>query len=228
MTERQVKNGLKIWHRWLGVGAALFLLVAGLTGFLLEHPEWLGGEPEVFMALAADPVQPGRYLRGGTWGVEESLDGGDTWRELPMLAPPEDVRRIHFAHVDAGRVFALGPRTLVTSSDGGRVWEEIRFPAGAVAPGTELFDVSTGAAGQWTVLTGGGLLISSDEGLTWNGGTGRGQEGTNWRRLVHDLHTGHLFGAVGRRVAEGTALAVVFLTVSGLFITVRRGRRRAR
>lgn len=216
------------WHRWLGVGAALFLLTAASTGFLLEHPEWLGDEQAVSLSVAADPAQQDRYLRGGTWGLEESLDGGATWRELPMLAPPENVRRVHFSHADPGRVFALGPKSLVTSDDGGRVWEEIRFPAGSVAPGTELLDVSTGASGEWLVLTGGGLLVSADAGRSWTGETTGEKEGRSWRRLVHDLHTGHLFGVVGRRVAEGTALVVVFLTVTGLFITFRRGRRRPR
>ena len=68
MTERQVRNGLKTWHRWLGLGAAVFLLVTALTGFLLEHPGWLGDGPTAPTALAADPERPGRWLRGGRWG----------------------------------------------------------------------------------------------------------------------------------------------------------------
>lgn len=225
MTERQVKNGLKKWHRWLGLGAAVFLLVTALTGFLLEHPGWLGDGPTVPTALAADPERPGRYLRGGRWGLEESLDAGSTWRELPMLIAPENVRRIHFCPAEPGRVFALGPRTLVTSADGGRVWEEVRVPAD---PATGLVDLTTGPAGEWLVLTGAGLYVSSDGGRTWAGDPAGHPEGRDWRGFVHDVHTGQVFGAPGRRVAEATALAVVFLTVSGLFIVFRRGRRRQR
>jgi hypothetical protein len=221
VTEKQVKNGLKTWHRWLGV-------VAALTGFLLERPEWLDEGPFAATALAVDPAQPGRYLRGGRWGVEESLDAGSTWLELPMLAPPENVRRIHFDSVDSGLVFALGPQSLVVSDDGGRVWDEIRFTDEALPPGTDLVDMATGPSGEWLVLTAGGLLISHDRGTTWKLPSEPAQPGTDWRGVVHDLHTGHMFGTVGRRLAEGTALAVVALTVSGLFIAFRRGRRRPR
>ena len=28
MTERQVRNGLKTWHRWLGLGAAVVVVMA--------------------------------------------------------------------------------------------------------------------------------------------------------------------------------------------------------
>jgi uncharacterized iron-regulated membrane protein len=43
---------------------------------------------------------------------------------------------------------------------------------------------------------------------------------------VHGLHTGQILGPAGRRIAELVALALVFLTVSGVFLAFRRGRRR--
>lgn len=227
MTERQVRNEVMRWHRWLGVGAALFVILAALTGFLLAHPEWLGEGPVAPLAVAADPSETGRLLRGTRWGVEESLDAGRSWRELPMLAPPSDVGRIHFDPLNPTRVFALGPRTLVTSADGGRVWEEVRFPPEVLGLGQDLRDVATGPDGTWLVLSSAGLLVSPDEGDTWRVAD-PAATGTDLRRLVHDLHTGHAFGTLGRRVAEGTALVLVFLTVSGLIVFFRRGRRRVR
>jgi uncharacterized iron-regulated membrane protein len=42
--------------------------------------------------------------------------------------------------------------------------------------------------------------------------------------MVHDLHTGHLAGLVGRRVTEAGALALVFITVTGILLYRRNGR----
>jgi len=229
MTERQVKVGLKIWHRWLGAVAAVFLLVGAGTGFLLQHPDWLGPRDSTAEALAVDPSDPDRWLRGFRWGVEESTDGGATWRELPMLVPPEKVRRIHFVPGGNGRVFALSPDLLVTSADGGRVWEEIRFARKVLEPGTLLRDVAAKVDGTWLVLAEDGLLVSKDRGATWiRTGQPATTGGTDWRQFVHDLHTGHVFGAPGRRVAEFSALAAIFLTLSGLFMMTRRNGRRSR
>jgi len=228
MTERQMKVGLKNWHRWLGLVSAVFLMVVSVTGFLLQHPEWLGSSETPPAALAADPDDSDRWLRGTRWGVEESTDDGATWRELPMLAPPENVHRIHFDPADDGRVFALGSGGLITSADGGRVWEEIRFSSEALPMGVALVDVAA-AGGTWRVLVEDGVLVSRDEGTTWSReGAPVGTDKRNWRELVHHLHTGHVFGTMGRRVAEFSALAVIFLTLSGLVMMTRRNGRRPR
>jgi hypothetical protein len=208
----------------LGVAAALFLVLSAVTGFLLQHPAWLGGSSAGPAALAADPREEGRLLRGTRWGVEESLDHGSTWRELPMLAPPGEVFRIHFDPADPARVFALGPRTGVTSPDGGRIWEDLRLPAEFLPPGAELLDVAVDTGGRWLVLTTKGVVRSSDRGASWSGKAG--SAGPGLHGLVHGLHTGQILGPAGRRIAELVALALVFLTVSGVFLAFRRGRRR--
>ncbi len=35
MTDKQMKSGLRLSHRWVGTLAAVVLLVASVTGFLL-------------------------------------------------------------------------------------------------------------------------------------------------------------------------------------------------
>jgi hypothetical protein len=226
VTERQWKAGLKNWHRILGIGAALFLMVSAVTGFLLQHPGRLGGPNGSPSALAADPRDPGRLLRGTAWGVEESLDHGATWRELPMLAPPTDVFRIHFDATDPARVFALGPRAAVTASDGGRIWEDLVLAPDHFPPGAEIRDVATPGGGVWLLLTSAGILRSADGGATWARAGEAPPREADWVSLVHDLHTGRILGTGGRRIAELAALALVFLTVSGLFLAFRRNRRR--
>jgi hypothetical protein len=225
MTEKQLKSGLRLSHRWVGVGAALLVLVTGVTGFLLQHPGWLGEQANPPSALAADPVVEGRLLRGTYWGVESSEDGGFTWREIPMLAPPTDVIRIVFAPDDPRIVLALGGDVLVGSRDGGRVWRDMPLGPAAMEPGLVLLDVAAAAEGNFTVLTDRGMVASADGGETWAWvGSGPQAPVRDLRSFIHDLHTGHLLGAAGRRLVEAGALALIFITVTGVVLFRRKGR----
>lgn len=225
MTEKQMKSWLRVGHRWVGAVSAVFLLIAAGTGFLLQHPDWLGPEPEVRLAVALDPMDQGRLLRGTHWGVEQSRDGGETWTEIPMLMPPTDVVRIVFAPDDPRVVLALGRDALVVSRDGGVVWEEILVEAAAKDPGLVFRDLAAGSGGHLTLLADEGLLASSDDGSTWHWLDQEPDRDTaDWGRLIHDLHTGHLAGAVGRKVAELGAVALVLIILTGLVLLRRNGK----
>ncbi|MEN8006619.1 MAG: PepSY domain-containing protein [Candidatus Krumholzibacteriota bacterium] len=225
MTEKQMKSGLRSSHRWVGALAAVLLFLAGASGFLLQHPSWLGPAANPTFAVAADPVVPGRLLRGTHWGVEESTDQGLTWREIDMLAPPTDVVRVIFAPDDPRLVHALGRDALVRSRDGGRIWQEVPINATGLQPDTRFLDLGIAPGGVLYLLTDDGLLGSSDGGLSWDRrGTATGKASRDWRGLIHDLHTGHILGATGRRIAETGALALLFITVTGLVLLRRNGK----
>jgi len=225
MTEKQMKSGLRLSHRWVGTLAAVVLLVAGVTGFLLQHPAWLGPPANLPLTVAADPLIRDRLLRGTHWGVEQSQDGGHSWREIPMLAPPTDVVRIVFTPGDPLVVHALGTDALVVSRDGGRIWQAI--PVGTAEPGRQaiFLDLAVAPGGELHLLTDAGLLASRDGGKSWDWtGPHDVPRTRDWRRFVHDLHTGQLAGAVGRRVVEIGALALLFITVTGVVLFRRNGR----
>lgn len=225
MTEKQLKSGLRMSHRWVGLVAALLLLVTAITGFLLQHPGWLGPPANPVLTMAADPATPGRLLRGNHWGVEQSNDGGKTWAEVPMLAPPTDVVRILFSHDDPRTVHALGRDALVVSTDGGRVWSEIYLEDADLEPGTDYLDLTVGSSGELSLLTDDGLLTSSDGGASWDRiYVSTESQQTSIYSFMHDLHTGHLLGAAGRRVVEFGALALVFITITGVVLFRRGGK----
>jgi photosystem II stability/assembly factor-like uncharacterized protein len=225
MTERQLKSGVRRLHRWLGVFAAILVVVAGVTGFLLQHPDWLGPAANDPLSLA---IVGDQWFRGTAWGVEKSTDGGATWHEVPMLAPPLDVVRVLAAPGDPRRIFALGRGVLVRSADGGRLWEEVPIDIPGPRERTDYLDLAVTASGELGLLTDRGLLASTDGGSSWqwrsrvavDAGEGR-------RQWLHDLHTGRLFGQPGRLLTEAGAVALIVLTVSGLVIATRRtnGRR---
>jgi len=225
MTEKQLKSRLRLSHRWIGGAAALLILVTGASGILLQHPSWLGGSANAPGSVAADPLDEDRLLRGTHWGVEQSDDGGQTWRELPMLTPPTDVFRIVFAPDDPLLVVALGRDALVGSRDGGRVWGAISLGPAAEAPAPKYLDLAVGSLNRLHLLTDRGLLSSRDGGQTWTWTGSQPDPGSrDWRQWVHDLHTGHLLGSLGRRVVEGGALALLFLTLTGVVLFRRNGK----
>ena len=225
MTGKQLKSRMRLSHRWVGVAATAVLLVTSATGILLMHPSWLGPPANPPLTVTVDPLDPGRLLRGTHWGVELSDDAGGTWREIPMLAPPTDVVRIIFSPDDPMVVHALGADALVVSRDGGRIWQDI--PVGISDPGWQatFLDLAVAPGGALHLLTDEGLLTSRDDGKSWDWTGPRDVPRTrDWRRFVHDLHTGQLAGAVGRRVVEIGALALLFITVTGVVLFRRNGR----
>jgi len=225
MTEKMLKSGLRLSHRWVGAVAAVVLLVTGASGILLMHPSWLGPPANPTLSVAADPVVAGRLLRGTHWGVEQSKDGGRTWREIPMLGAPTDVVRIVFAPDNPLVVLALGADALVVSRDGGGIWQEI--PIEVFEPGRQatFLDMTIAPGGEVHLLTDEGILVGLGGGKSWQwSGPRGGPRSRDWRRLVHDLHTGHLVGVLGRRLVEIGALALLIITVTGLILFRRNGR----
>ena len=225
MTGKQMKSGLRRSHRWVGAVAAVFILLAGISGFLLQHPSWLGPAANPTLAVAADPLVRGRLLRGNHWGVEESTDDGRTWREVNMLAAPTDVVRVIFSPDDPLVVYALGRNSLVGSRDGGRIWRDIPVNATGLPPDLTYLDLGVAPGGFLYLLTDNGLLAGPDEGRSWEwrGSPDQGPS-RDWRRLIHDLHTGQIRGATGRRITEIGALALLFITVTGLVLLRRNGK----
>jgi hypothetical protein len=142
-----------------------------------------------------------------------------------MLEAPTDVVAIDFAPDDSLLVYALGTRSLVLSRDGGQVWQDMAVDPGALWQDAVFRDLTVGSGGQVHLLTDVGLLESPDGGGEWKPiGSGGENEARDWYRFVHDLHTGHLVGTVGRRITEAGALAMVFLTVTGVLLYKRNGR----
>ncbi len=231
MTRGQKRSLVRRGHRWLGLAAALLVLVTVGSGIALQHPRWLGGPNNEPLCLAVDPTDAGHILRGTHWGVEASGDGGKNWREVSMLAAPTDVKRILFltgnSESGAMMICAMGRASVVVSEDGGRVWREISLPTGPEMLGAKLLDLTASGSGNLELLTSAGHYRQGEDGA-WHFVGVRPPASRDWQRWMHDLHTGHVFGLVGRRTAEGGAWAMILLTVSGLILHGRLGNRRPR
>jgi len=201
-------------HRLAGLIGGLGLLVLTLTGLALLHPDRLGRSTPPATVVAADPFVPGRLLRAAPFLLEESLDDGATWRDLPCgLVPPVPVALRHDP-ADSGVVWLLGTTELLVARDGGVVWTPVALPAavGFDEPARDLALPRNGAP----------LLTSDHHGWRRDGDTWREQwhvaptRADELHRWVRRLHTGHWGPPLIARLHDLVALIVLVTLASGI------------
>ena len=115
-------------HKWIGLFAALWLAVLGLTGFFLDHdlwrwqnqtltPSWLttpaleqSAKLGLVRLLQIDPGDRSHEVAGGPRGLWVSRDAGETWQAAA------------FANGDRPQILAIEP-------DGALGWKRLWFAA---------------------------------------------------------------------------------------------------
>jgi photosystem II stability/assembly factor-like uncharacterized protein len=129
-------------------------------------------------AFAFHPTDTKTILAGGrgeTLNVSRSADGGRTWRQTGIGLGQHSLRRLFYDPADPRTVYALGGvfGKYFKSTDGGDNWSETELPIGGT---DEVFDLALApGSGDLWAATEGGLLRSSDGGVTWlNSGRGLG------------------------------------------------------
>jgi photosystem II stability/assembly factor-like uncharacterized protein len=213
-------------HRLVGVAVSLFLLSLAVTGFLLNHPAWLGAPAERTLSLAADPTDPDRLFRGTRSCLFVSNDGGVTWDEVNMMIPLEHVVDVAFEPGAPATVYAVGrDQGVIRSTDGGYVWESVPIGFVPAAEGVHLERIAVGTGADIRLWTSSGLRASDDGGQTWVGVGETTAEVGDLRTLVHQVHTGYIFGRGMVFAHDVAAVGTVGLIVTGLVIWRRRNGR---
>jgi hypothetical protein len=224
-----MRSFMRQFHLVLGLGAGLLVLVAAVTGVLLQYPHLLGPAPVEMTAFHALSGEEGHYLRGTSLGLEASLDGGGTWREVPMLMPPGPVRRIVADRDRPEVIFVLGRDGLVMSRDGGRIWEPMDPGAPLDHSWMQLVDLTLRADGNVDLITRGGFWRTMDGGQTWRAhAVTPPSRSSGMRGLIHDLHTGYIWNRSGSWMVTAGAVALVLLVITGALLTLVSGNRRPR
>ena len=168
------------WHRWLGLPAALFLLFAATTGFLVAVTEFFG-EAETKREALRDVVSI--Y----TAGAPTTLPTADSAIARALRVVKD---RAGDAPVDRVTLELKGPEPTVSVFTG--------RPAG-------------GEDRKFVVDAQTGRLLQ--------------EEAYADKPFLYRLHSGEAFGDGGLVLAMGWALALVWLTISGLVIYWRMRRR---
>lgn len=198
------------WHAWGGLLAALFLLVAGSTGVVLNYKK------PILTALGLESREV--VQRGKGKAADRPVDTGAGFTTVTGLgaagipvAQALAAARERFGEVPLDRIE-------LKREAGVLVWK-----IKAADEREVIVDASTGAA----------FLKGRYEKTAPGGSSGGGGRSTDWGKIALDLHTGKIGGEVGKALMTVMAVMLVFLSMSGVYlytkpVLIRRANARAR
>lgn len=247
MTRKQAQySATRRLHRFLGVGAAIFVIFMVFTGLAINHSNSLG--------LDQDHVsQPFLLNWYGLEGPEtiHSFAVGNDWVSFAgsqMYFNDKVVSAVTNgigAVTGNGMIIAAGSDELILLDPSGQLVERVSWSV--QQPGT-IESIGLLKDGSVALKVSGGLWLADAELLNWirASDTANAQawstpgsapaiiqqsirqqyrgDGLSLQRLLLDFHSGRVFGSVGVVVYDLLALAVGFLAISGLVLWLR-GRR---
>lgn len=231
-------------HIWLGLFSSLVLTCVAITGLLLQYTDGLRLDQyhttQSWLlrryGITAPPVAHGFHV-GSHWvmtvGNKVAFDecllsepsplvGAITAADGMYLAFRDQLILVHATGEVLERAIPPGPidqigtdyeqrlylrvgHSTLTSDDGAFTWRP-------VAPATQKI--------QWSAPS------PADSQATHRAQRAYLRSALNWERVMLDLHTGRLFGAVGVLAVAAAGTAVPLLAVSGLTLWVIRMLRR--
>lgn len=229
------------WHRWFGLGAALFAVVLSITGLMLNHTQVLRlDERRVnfpwmsqLYGINPPPLVTAYQVQNhwiSQWGDRLFLNAG----------PVNATGSLRGATNSAGMIIAAGNDQILLLSPRGELVERLPLP------GLRAVGKSDAAL---VVRTEEGLLLADEQligwsplpeqtEVTWSDSAPlpdalrrdiqhalRG-EGLPLERIVLDLHSGRILGSAGVWLMDAAAAALVFSAVSGVWLRMRRRLRR--
>lgn len=232
-------RSLFIWHRHIGLTAALFVLLLALTGLLLSHTEDL--------ALDARHVQSGFLLdwygvrapeampsyRAGSISVTE-VGAQIYWNTTPLPQASAPLLGAVAAH----DLVIIGARKqLLLFTPDGELIERMDEADGAPAG---IQSLGLGAAGDLAVKTAHGVYQADDSilkwretgdaSITWTAPQAPGPDlrealqaayrgtGLTLERVLLDIHTGRILGRPGVYLVDAAALLFMVLAISGVWL----------
>ncbi|MBQ2209801.1 MAG: PepSY domain-containing protein [Prevotella sp.] len=227
---------LRWQHKWLGIVLCLVLLCFCLSGIVLNHRRtfadvniprnWL---PEEFqfhhwnngLLRGTLPYEDGSVLIYGKGGIFRTDMSGkhvaDFNEGLPDGADCRSIMRVVYSK--DGTLFAAAQYGLYQRKNAQVTWQEISFDH----PDDELRIMDMSLRGDSLIVTSRNavylMLPPYKEARQIIMKSALGQEPElSLFRIIWRLHSGEMFGLVGRLVVDAIALVLLFLCVTGIFV----------
>jgi hypothetical protein len=238
------RRGLRVLHRWVGIGAALFLLLLALTGVLLNHSASLGLDRR---SLAWPWLLEHYGIAGPTAitsfaaaGRRVSFADGRLYLDRAFVSLAIDELRGAVAIADKIAVASSDEILLLDPSgdviDRNAVGLYLPGPIDAVAAGDGLVWLqSSGMVFEYELASGIVTRAPADDASPmWVRASAVPEEnrstierdyrgaGLSAERVLADLHSGRLVGVSGVIVMDLAAIALGALAVSGALLWLRR------
>jgi photosystem II stability/assembly factor-like uncharacterized protein len=114
-------RGEGIWKTMDG-GQTWLPIIKQLSAFDPQHRPW---------QVLFDPMDPNTMYTVLRFGILLSKDGGETWKALTLVNPPNavEVRMMAVHPKNSKEIQYITPSTLVLSNDGGVTWSAKRLPS---------------------------------------------------------------------------------------------------
>ena len=236
-------RSLYIWHRYIGISTAIFVIVLTFTGLVLNHTDELELDAAYvqsdFMLDWYGITAPGElvsYQAGSAYIT--AVNNKIFWGSKPLLhisAPLAGVQ----AFGDLVVIVAAGSPVLFTAE--GELVEKLENVVG-VPTGIQAIGLSS--QGLLAVKTARGVYQADENLLEW---VRADSAGINWsythvtepallkslqkayrgtglpmERIMLDLHSGRILGRAGVYIMDATAIGFLLLAASGVWLWVRR------
>ncbi|ADE54846.1 PepSY-associated TM helix domain-containing protein [Coraliomargarita akajimensis] len=236
------KRTLLAWHRWMGIGSAVFLLAVSVTGLALNHTErlgldnihirseWIlkrygmesGNSIQSFRIHSSDTIS---YFSGHLYYNSDKLCEGTPpvglWEGSPISALATEGQLVMIT--SQGELIETlsieGLTGLATDKSGAAILitadGALRADSNWVEfkPFSSSYTVTPLQAVELDSIAQNAILESFQG------------SGVPLYRVILDLHSGRLFGWGGRTLMDLTAIAVILLVTSGLAGWLRKSRR---
>ena len=238
-------RSLYLWHRWIGMTAAVFVVLLSVTGLALNHTEQMGLDSR---HVASGPLLDWYGIRAPddiTVYAAGSLTVASLGRQVYIgtaQLPGTEAPVTGAVALDDFIVVGLKDQLLLLTRDGElveRLDETAGVPAGIQALGTSASGrlAVAGADGDFTTDSDlSRWQRSSGSGVTWSTPVTpapalvtalqqsyRGS-GLSLERVMLDLHSGRILGAWGVYLMDAAAIVFLLLAASGIWLW---GKRRA-
>lgn len=185
----------RLWHRWGGVMAALFLLVVSFTGIVLNYKK------PIFQAL----------------GLESSPPAGDKAKPAPTHRRAGEPQ--HAGHVQSLPVSLAQALTVAQAQWGNAPLERVELK---MEQGQWLYKIKrNGGAEIWICATTGEHFTKAAYEKARRAADGKPLKSFDWGKFFLDLHTGKIGGPLGVALMTAMAGVLFFLTLSGLYLWLK-------
>lgn len=231
------------WHRWAGLGFAIFIVLVCITGILLNHGAALGLARHYvqspWLLDLYDLKTGGAPVSFAAGAHHVSLAGGRLYFDAQEL--PERGEALLGAVGLQDQVAVALPGRLLFLTPDGAVIERLRAVEG-VPP--DLRRIGAATSGQLVVETNSGRFLPDLDALRWDSDA---PADVNWaapvplpvsltdavlahargntltlERVLLDVHSGRIATRLGAWFLDLVALALVSLVISGLWIWWKR------
>lgn len=240
-------KSLYVWHRYVGLAAALFVILLAISGIALNHTEGFKLDSRYVQHgwlldwYGIEAPQTAQHYRAGTHsialldtqlfidtqqiaGEHSSLSGSLTWNDMLVVALQDGLLLLTpngelIERLAGNEGVPLGIQRLGTSKDGDLI----------LASRDELYSADQNLL-RWNHWPG------SKEQVNWSEPSALDidqlrelqarfrQQILPWERVLLDLHSGRIFGNWGPWLMDAAAGLMLFLAVSGTFIWWKRQR----